>query len=145
MGIFAFDREQLTWSGAAEGLPCCAAAIALALVCMAGLAQAHELRQGTQHVDYRSWVNLEGKGCCDNSDCRPISYDDERTVNGKLEVFVRGEGVAKGQSAWCPVLQSHYLKTGNAANWQSSHACVWSGAGSTPCTQFICYQPKPLF
>lgn len=113
-------------------------AIAFALLWAAESARAHD--------GYMNWKNKQGFGCCNNTDCRPIPESDERTVNGELQVFVRGVGIAAGQSAWCPVLAKHYLSSGNAPDWSSSHACVSGHYGAqTPCGQFICYQPRPGF
>lgn len=96
------------------------------------------------HASYQSWVNRNGHGCCNDTDCREISDHEERERDGALEVLIEGVGVAKGQAAWCPVLSHHYLKTGNVPNASVSHACVSAFYGATtPCTQFICYQPKP--
>lgn len=92
---------------------------------------------------YVNWVNGKDEGCCNNAHCGPLDAKNERTVGGQLEVFVRGRGIATGTSAWCPVLRHHYLSKGNAPNWGTSHSCVYESAGETPCTQFICYQPKP--
>lgn len=91
------------------------------------------------HDHYSDWVNRKGQECCtDQQDCRALSNEDERTVAGKLEVRVEG--------AWCPVLPHHYLKTGNAPNWQTSHICVVRKLDDGfQCERFICYQSKPGF
>ena len=56
------------------------------------------------HASYMSWVNGNGHGCCNNQDCGALADGQEQEINGRLHVFVRGVGVAKGQSEWCPVL-----------------------------------------
>lgn len=100
--------------------------------------------QHQHHASYQSWTNNDGKGCCNNADCSEIEDAKVRETDGKIEVFVQGVGSAAGQSAWCPVLHSHYLKHGNAPNWSSAHACITQYyGGATPCAQFICFQPKP--
>lgn len=110
-----------------------------------GLLRAHELKEGARHVNYNNWVNKAGKGCCNHLDCEPVPEAEEKTIDGKLHVYVRGLGPAAGKNEWCPVLWHHYLSRGNAANWETSHRCVWHQAGTTPCEQFICFQPKPQF
>jgi hypothetical protein len=104
---------------------------------------AHEVTlENGATVNYTNWVNKDGRGCCNNHDCRPIPPGYERTNNGRLEVYVVGEGTAKGQAEWCPVKPQHYLSRGNAPDGSRSHYCVWYQAGSTPCTQLLCYQPQ---
>ena len=98
------------------------------------------------HGFYQNWVNRETKGCCNDADCKPLEEDDQRELGGVEEIFVRGVGVAQGQAQWCPILYHHYLLKGNAPNWNVAHACITDHyGGQTPCTQFICYQPKPKF
>ncbi|MPZ38878.1 MAG: hypothetical protein GEU95_12595 [Rhizobiales bacterium] len=110
------------------------------------LAKAHEVTLATgATVNYTNWVNKAGKGCCNNHDCRPIPANFERTRNGQLEVFVIGEGVAAGQSEWCPIHSQHYLSKGNAPDGSQSHYCVWQQAGTTPCAQLLCYQPPAQY
>ena len=96
------------------------------------------------HAFYQNWVNGERNGCCNDKDCDAIPESDQRTVNGYEEVFIRGVGVAKGQASWCRVERRHMLTQGNAPNWNAAHACITDYyKGTTPCEQFICYQPKP--
>lgn len=106
--------------------------------------KAHEVHDHGVTVNYHNWVNNEGKGCCNNQDCRPLPANYERISNGTHEVFVEGEGVAEGQKAWCPVLAKHYLSRGNAPDGSRAHYCVWYANGSTPCEQLLCYQPPTL-
>lgn len=97
------------------------------------------------HDIYTGWINNEHKGCCNNQDCKSIPEAWERVTNGILEIYVQGVGVAKGQFEWCPVLKKHYLSSGNVPNASVSHYCISDFYGATtPCSQFICYQPKPL-
>jgi hypothetical protein len=113
---------------------------------MSGRAHAqHRHEQHAQfHAFYQEWVNRNDKGCCNDRDCHPLNESDERqSAKGETEVFVKGLGIASGQSAWCKVEERHYLKKGNAPNWSTSHICVDMYSGITPCTQFICYQPRP--
>lgn len=110
------------------------------LVLFANSANSHE--QGG--VNYHDWKNSKQQGCCNNRDCKPLEDHEERVTSAGTEVLVRGVGVAKGQVAWCPVTSQHYLSKGNAADSTRSHSCVTDHYGATtPCTQFICYQPKP--
>lgn len=104
-------------------------------------AQTHDLH----HAYYQNWVNGINQGCCNDRDCKELADAEERSVAGRLEVLIVGVGVVKDQVSWCPVLPHHYLRTGNAPNWSSSHVCVTGTyGGATPCEQFVCYQPKPL-
>jgi hypothetical protein len=106
---------------------------------------AHEMTQANgETINYTNWVNRDGRGCCNNHDCRPIPPGYERTNNGRLEVYVVGEGVAAGQAEWCPVTPQHYLSRGNAPDGSHSHYCIWERAGTTPCAQLLCYQPQTL-
>lgn len=107
--------------------------------------KAHEVRQpnGTL-VNYSNWANKNNQGCCNNQDCRPIPTGYERTNNGSLEVFVLGEGKAKGQAEWCPVKPHHYLSRGNAPDGSVSPYCIWQVIGDTPCNQLLCYQPQAM-
>jgi hypothetical protein len=106
---------------------------------------AHEVTQANgATVNYTDWVNRDGRGCCNNQDCRPIPPGYERTSNGQLEVYVIGEGPAQGQAEWCPVTSQHYLSSGNAPDGSQSHYCIWQRAGTTPCSQLLCYQPQTL-
>lgn len=104
---------------------------------VSGLARAQS-NHLLHHNVYKNWINNEDKGCCNDQDCGELAADDERTTSsGQIEVRVRGE--------WCPVLQRHYLKRGNAPNWSTSHVCVSvsvQGDKST-CERLLCYQPKP--
>lgn len=114
------------------------------LVVFASASSSSSQHHAQYHNSYQSWVNNDNKGCCNNADCDEIKDEKVREEGGKIEVFVEGVGVATGQSAWCPVLHSHYLKKGNAPNWSSAHACITGYyGGTTPCAQFICFQPKP--
>jgi hypothetical protein len=116
----------------------------LAIASAPGL-NAHEMPQANgATINYTNWVNRDGRGCCNNHDCRPIPPGYERTDNGRLEVYVVGEGVAAGQAEWCPVNPQHYLSRGNAPDGSQSHFCIWERAGTTPCTQLLCYQPQTL-
>ncbi len=92
------------------------------------------------HHHYKSWVNADDKGCCDDRHCRPLADADERTSNGFLEVRIEG--------VWCPVLAHHYLKQGNVPDVSTSHVCAWGDSDQGwqdkgPCERLICYQPKP--
>ena len=112
--------------------------LALVLFAVAEKARAHD--------GYRNWVNRNGQGCCNNTDCAPLPDGAVRTIDGRMHAFIRGKGIATGQSAWCPVLPHHYLKSGNAPDGSSYHACVYAGyGGQTPCEQFICFQPPALY
>jgi hypothetical protein len=96
------------------------------------------------HAWYQNWVNKKGQGCCNSAHCGTLPGDRIRTRAGELEVFIEGVGQAQGQSAWCPVLPHHYLSAGNAPSWETAHVCVYAGyGGTTPCEQFICFQPQP--
>lgn len=94
----------------------------------------------TAHDVYSNWKNGKDQSCCHNLDCRSIPESDERTVRGHLQVLVEGQ--------WCPVLEHHYLKTGNAANPEFAHVCVRQKTINmpdlTPCQRLLCYQPRPL-
>lgn len=90
------------------------------------------------HASYQSWVNRDGKGRCDGRDCGEIADSDVDESGTVTRVRIEGE--------WCPVLPQHYLKSGNAPNWDSAHVCVtprvqWSGKSA--CERFICFQPRP--
>ena len=89
------------------------------------------------HNVYQNWVNQQGKGCCNNQDCGELAEADERINGAGAEVRVEG--------VWCKVEPHMYLKTGNAPNWSTSHACVLRGNlhPGGPCDRLICYQPKP--
>lgn len=96
------------------------------------------------HGFYQEWVNGKDRGCCNDRDCGSLRDEDQRTDKGKLEVRVEGQ--------WCPVLSWHYLKKGNAPNWQTAHVCVdkpvvgdFEPDTRGPCERLLCYQPKPLF
>lgn len=96
------------------------------------------------HGFYQEWVNGKGRGCCNDRDCGSLADKDQRTDNGRLEVRIEGQ--------WCPVQSWHYLKKGNAPNWETAHVCVdridiGDGEADTrgPCERLLCYQPKPLF
>jgi len=128
-------RKIVVWAGALLLLSGCFGS---------SLAHEHVLANGSV-VNYTNWINKLGKGCCNNQDCRPIPANYERTENGVLEVLVPGEGPAQGTVAWCPVLPHHYLKSGNAPDGSQAHYCVYYAAGSTPCEQFICYQPPAQY
>ena len=119
-----------------------------ALIFLQPAARADDPEPGSHalgHAYYLNWVNRDHKGCCNDQDCSALPESRQRTVEGgALEILVHGVGVAKGQSAWCPVRSYHFLSKGNAPDWSTAHACV-SGhyGGKTPCEQFICFQPKP--
>jgi len=92
------------------------------------------------HASYQSWVNKDGKGCCNDRDCGELADQDERNTATGTEVRIEGQ--------WCPVLTYHYLKSGNAPNWQTSHVCVsltLADDDRGPCQRLLCYQPKPGF
>lgn len=98
------------------------------------------------HDGYQDWINRRGQGCCNDRDCRPLPADELRVIDGVLHVYARGVGVASGQSDWCPVLRHHYLSRGNAPDPSTAHACISAYyGGSTPCEQFICFQPAAQF
>lgn len=94
------------------------------------------------HGHYRNWVNKEGTFCCNDRDCGQLTPDDERTVDGRLEVRVEGK--------WCPIHPYQYLRTGRSPNWETAHICVrdWkttnAGIWSDPCVRILCYLPRPL-
>lgn len=108
----------------------------LLLALMTAPVVGHDLRHGVQHVDYKSWVNRDGKGCCNNQDCRPIA-DEDVQMSPVLKVKIGAE--------WCPVLPQHYLRQGNAPDWQSNHVCVELWSAKPACERLLCFQPKPLF
>jgi hypothetical protein len=111
-----------------------ALALAAALLPLPAAAQHnHHLH----HNVYQNWVNKENRGCCNNQDCGELAEADERSNGAGAEVRVEG--------VWCPVKSHMYLKTGNAPNWSTSHACVLRGSlhPGGPCDRLICYQPKP--
>lgn len=92
------------------------------------------------HIEYKDWRNNDNARCCDDGDCRPINNDEERESPNGIGLEVRIE------NTWCRVLAHHYLKSGNAPDWTSSHVCVRPTpvpGGSPPCSRFLCYQPKP--
>lgn len=129
--LLAADRYWLP-----RGLIACAAMVGVFVLWMGGVALPHDI--------YTNWANKNHLGCCNNMDCAPIAEGEER-INGRIEVFVRGVGAAKGQAAWCPVLSHHYLSTGNAPNGSASHYCITDYyGGTTPCAQFVCYQPQAM-
>lgn len=98
------------------------------------------------HDGYQDWINRIGQGCCNNRDCRPLPDDHLRTIDGRLYVYVRGVGVADGQADWCEVLPRHYLQRGNAPDPSTAHACISNFYGTTtPCAQFICFQPAAQY
>lgn len=112
-----------------------------------GKAWAHELHHHEATVNYNNWVNNEDKGCCNNQDCRPAA-DTEVRYSPRTEVKIEGK--------WCPVLSKHYLKKGNAPDWNTNHVCVrieYAGddMGGTPapatdpCERLLCFQPKPMY
>lgn len=106
------------------------------LVCAFALAFAQDHHR--HHAFYQNWINLDGKGCCNNRDCGELRANDEREVSGVLQVRVEGE--------WCSVEPRHYLKNGNVPNASVSHACVIPQTAEPklgPCARFICYQPQP--
>lgn len=100
-------------------------------------AQEHHERH---HATYQSWVNGEGRNCCNDQDCGELPDADLRTSKDGYEVRIEGK--------WCPVLPHHYLKKGNAPNWSTAHVCVLRPNAylpQDPCERFLCFQPKPLF
>lgn len=118
-----------------------AALTLLALSCCGALTPVLAQEHHAQHHNvYQSWINKAGKGCCNNQDCGELAAENERENAGQLEVRIEGQ--------WCPVEALHYLKSGNAPNWQTSHVCVaraYDGNTLTPCERLLCYQPKPGF
>ena len=114
------------------------------LVGFVGFAQAQS-HHDHHHASYQSWVNSNGQGCCNSRDCNAISESDEREIAGRLHIYIRGVGKAKGQAEWCPILSLHYLRAGNVPDATTAHVCISDHyEAETPCGQFICYQPRPL-
>jgi len=115
--------------------PACVAALLLWLT--APVQAQHNHAQG--HPDYQHWVNKVGRECCNGQDCGELREQDERTTaTGGVEVRVEGK--------WCPIKPHHYLQTGNAPNWSTSHVCVLKAAPwqiMPVCDRLLCYQPKP--
>lgn len=109
------------------------ASLLLALHACAGApALAHE----AHGVNYSSWTNRAGEGCCNNQDCRAAA-DEEVQLSPVVKVKVGDD--------WCPVLEKHYLRTGNAPDWSSSHVCISNNPHRKGCDRLLCFQPKPLF
>ena len=114
-------------------------ALLLALVALLLAAPAYS------HDSYANWVNKAEKGCCNNTDCRPISDADVRIIGGSYEVDIGKE--------WCRVLPHHFLKTGNAPDWSTAHVCIRSnditerkhGFMGSQCHRLLCFQPKAQF
>ncbi|MCE9644187.1 hypothetical protein K8Q93_03035 [Candidatus Parcubacteria bacterium] len=124
----------------------------LALILFMGFlsspAAAHEEHHPTKadepSVNYSDWKNLKGDGCCNNQDCRPIA-DEDVQESPVTKVFI--------ENKWCPVLNHHYLKQGNAPDWSRNHICVrklynadpgtTSPAYLDPCQRLLCFQPRP--
>lgn len=116
--------------------------IAAAIFAAFGQGHNHHLH----HAAYQSWINSDGQGCCNDRDCGEIADQYVRMTAQGVFVFIEGVGVAKGKSDWCPVLRKHYLSKGNAPNWTTAHVCITAYyGGKTPCEQFVCFQPRPLF
>jgi len=92
------------------------------------------------HAFYKSWINKNDKGCCNDQDCAPLQDENERSTPKGIEVRIEGK--------WCPVEPYHYLKKGNAPDWGSAHVCVQklfsNSPPKDPCDRLLCYQPKPL-
>lgn len=117
----------------------------VALVCAIATPAAAQHNHAAGHAFYQGWVNQKDGGCCDDHDCGALRDEDEREAGGKLEVRIEGQ--------WCPVLPHHYLKKGNAPNWQTAHVCVrplYPNEDGTPdetppCERLLCFQPKPKF
>lgn len=118
---------------------------AILIAALISLARGHEIHLANGSVNYSNWINKDGKGCCNNQDCRPAKDDEVRTTT-VVEVKVDGQ--------WCPVLPHHYLKSGNAPDWGSAHLCVqanpsgYEGSQMIPsnqCHRLLCFQPKPQF
>lgn len=128
----------MVYTGVATLLAVLTALLLLAFAVLAAgyrpaLSQTHHHRH---HASYQSWVNKDGKGCCNNQDCGELADADEREDGGRLQVRIEGE--------WCDVEARHYLSAGNVPNAAVSHVCVSAYyGGKTPCEKFICYQPKP--
>lgn len=121
----------------------CGIVLALLMLWMlAGLATrtaASQEHHHQHHAFYQGWINLDGKGCCNDRDCAELRADEERERNGVLEVNIEG-------MAWCPILPRHYLRKGNVPNAAVSHACVIPQRvmpNASPCERLICYQPQP--
>ena len=114
-----------------------ACVVALLLLPTAPVQAQHNHAQG--HPDYQHWVNKVGRECCNSQDCVELREQDERTTaTGGIEVRVEGK--------WCPIKPHHYLQTGNAPNWSTSHVCVLKAAPwqiMPVCDRLLCYQPKP--
>lgn len=101
---------------------------------------------GAAHDGYQNWINRMGIGCCNDRDCRPVAAEHLRTIGGQLYLFVEGVGPAAGTSEWCQVEPRHYLRSGNAPDPSTAHACISAHYGADrPCQQFICFQPATQF
>lgn len=118
-------------------------ACALAFCGMTVLAPAQH-HHAAGHGFYRNWINGKDQGCCNDQDCGQLRDEDQRIVNGELEVRIEG--------LWCPILPFHHLKKGNAPDWSTAHVCVqhpYSGDYEpdtrAPCERLLCFQPKPSF
>lgn len=100
-----------------------------------------QINHHLDHGNYKNWVNQAGRECCNNQDCGKLPEVNERTgIDGRIEVRI-GE-------TWCPILKHHYLKSGNAPDWSTSHVCVLKAVPwqiISPCDRLLCYQPKPSF
>lgn len=87
------------------------------------------------HDGYHNWKNQREQSCCNDKDCEPLAEDNERQTPVGIEVRVEGQ--------WCPVLEHHYLRRGNAPDWSTSHVCVLRHVAGSPCDRLICFQPRP--
>ncbi len=123
----------------------CSIAIYLLFLVFSTPAVAHEHHTEDDTVNYSGWVNLNGKGCCNNKDCRPIRDKSDIRYSPIVQVWVEGQ--------WCEVKSFHYLKSGGSSNPNFSHVCVEEAyedkeSGSTkkgPCARLLCFQPAPLY
>lgn len=108
---------------------------------------AHELHgPNGRHVDYRDWVSRDGKGCCNNQDCHPVS---DTEVDRAATASPSGVAV-KIEGRWCPVGRGHFLKSGNAPQWDSAHVCVKLSAATLeeamdPCKRLLCFQDQASY
>jgi len=127
------------------------AAIALLIAPAYAHEEHHPTKSDEPPIRYTDWKNKKDQGCCDSTDCRPIS-DEHVQESPAFKVFV--------ENKWCPVLPHHFLKQGNAPDWSRNHVCVrpdsshydtdMGGMGMTraptptdPCARLLCFQPRP--
>lgn len=90
------------------------------------------------HPLYQSWVSKDGVNCCNDRDCGQIADADVRQDSSQIEVRIDG--------TWCPVTEGKYLRSGNAPDWSTAHACISNKSYynfDKPCDRLLCFQPKP--